>query len=101
MDMTLLTPSSVLSLRADLLVETVDDESLVLDLNRNVYFGLNPMALEIWNDLKEGATMQEIVASLVTRYNQDEMSIFKDVQEFLHMLIEHGLATVQEEVTRS
>ena len=38
----------VFTARDDLVVETIDGECLVLDLDRNVYFGLNPLGLSIW-----------------------------------------------------
>lgn len=77
-------------MREDLLVEQVDDEVVVLDMERNVYFGLEPMARAIWEMLKQGSSVSEVVAALHARYGEQER-IERDVATFVAQVLEQGL----------
>ncbi len=84
----------VITLKPGLLVETIDDESLVLDMERNVYFGLNPVALEIWRGLESGHTPQRIISELTATYDAiPSDALTRDVLSFVESLLDQQLAT--------
>jgi hypothetical protein len=84
----------VFTLKPGLLVETIDDESLVLDMERNVYFGLNPVALEVWRGLEAGLAPYAIVDGLTRAYPDiPEDALARDVLSFVEALVSQGLAT--------
>jgi hypothetical protein len=48
------------SLQAGLVVELLDDEVLILDLERNAYYGLNPIGHSIRQQLDKGACFADL-----------------------------------------
>lgn len=69
------------------------DESVVLDLQASVYFGLNRSAGVLWQRLLSGATRGELVESLaadgLSRGSVDQIG--RDVDDFLVALRREGL----------
>ncbi len=78
----------VFTARDDLVVETIDGECLVLDLDRNVYFGLNPLGLSIWEAIATGATLATILDELGARFpDVPAPRLDADLRAFLEQLI--------------
>ena len=78
--------------RQDLIVEEIDGECLVLDMERNVYFGLDPIGLFVWRQLEQGATSQQALDALIDHYGEDHREqITEDVRGFLEDLLAQGL----------
>lgn len=70
----------------------VGDESVVLDLEQSVYFGLNRIGGELWEKLLAGATPDQLVRCL--REQSPEVSeerAHHDVASFLAALRAEGL----------
>ena len=78
----------VFTARDDLVVETIDGECLVLDLDRNVYFGLNPVGLSIWGSLASGATLSVVLSDLQARFPDVAAErLDADLRAFLTQLV--------------
>jgi hypothetical protein len=78
----------VFTARDDLVVETIDGECLVLDLDRNVYFGLNPVGLSIWEAISSGATLANILDGLTARFPDVPADrLDADLRAFLGQLV--------------
>ena len=77
-------PSQVIS-------RLVDDETVVLDLESGMYFGLDGVGKRIWESLAEGRRLGEIVTIIVGEYEVDESQAQQDVLSFAHELVERGL----------
>jgi hypothetical protein len=76
--------------REDLLVEQVDEEVMILDMERNVYFGLDPMARAVWVMLVGESSVEEIISTLEARYG-DRERITRDVVSFIEQVLAHQL----------
>ena len=83
------------SLREDLVVEEIDDEFLILDLNRNTYFGLNGVARQIWKDIKDHRSFEQIVLNICEKYGISREQAAGDAHEFIHDILVQNLATVE------
>jgi hypothetical protein len=84
--------SEILRLRAaDLEWREVDGEVVVLDLRDSTYFAVNKTAAAFWPALVEGATRDDLVASVTERYNVEEKTACADVDAFLSTARERGL----------
>ena len=78
----------VFTARDDLVVETIDGECLVLDLDRNVYFGLNPVGLSIWESIASGATLSSVLSDLQVRFpDVPAERLDADLRAFLGQLV--------------
>jgi len=70
------------------------DEGAVLFCSRTeVYFGLNPVGLVIWNALADGSrTLEALVDALEARYPEQDPDVLRvDAREFVEALAESEL----------
>ncbi len=63
--------------------ETIDGETIIIDLGSGTYFSLRGVAPEIWNGLAEGRSDEQIVAALEARYAADDVELGSVVSAFL------------------
>ena len=66
--------------------ETIDGETIIIDLATGTYFSLLGAAPTIWNALAAGATTGELVTAVELAYATDDVDVSADVASFLGML---------------
>lgn len=71
------------------------DEIALLSVQRGRYYGLNPMASEIWKRLANPLSMGELTGSMIRDYRGDPQRIEAEVEELLRRLTEEGLIEAQ------
>jgi Coenzyme PQQ synthesis protein D (PqqD) len=69
----------------------VGDELVLLDLNRGVYYGLNPIGAHIWQLLSEGVAEGELVDRLCEEYDVARETLAADLEALLAELRGCGL----------
>jgi hypothetical protein len=92
------TPDDRLPARSDTVIFKEMDEGAVLFCTRSeVYFGLNPVGVQIWAILgTSAATLPEVVDALSANYPEHPRAELEtDVREFLAALSEHELVVPQ------
>jgi hypothetical protein len=77
------------------LIRELDDESVILDLKSEQYFGLDDVGTLIWHQLQEGSTLGEIVDAITDQFEVDEKTATRDLHEFVADLEEQGLIEKQ------
>jgi hypothetical protein len=75
---------------ANIVDETFEDETVVVDLDSGTYFSLTELASCIWTALP-GATRDELVAQVVDRYRDAGDEAGRSVAAFLDALEAEGL----------
>ena len=70
----------------DAIHETVDGETIVIDLATGTYYSLRGSAPEIWSALTGGATVESAVAYLRTLYDTPPDDLSEAVQAFFGKL---------------
>lgn len=81
------------SISEDVLSQEVNGETVLLDLEGEMYFGLDEVGTRIWQQLQSGATLSGIVNTLGDEYDVSREQLEVDVDELLGKLIEAGLIT--------
>ncbi len=71
----------------------VDDETVLLDLESGMYFGLDGVGQRIWNSLSEGKSLGEAARIIAAEYDVEEDQALQDAIEFTSDLVERGLLT--------
>lgn len=74
-----------------LLSSQVEDELVMLDIDRGEYFGLNAVGSFLWEQLAEPTTGSELSERLIEAFEVDSATSEADVAEFLQSLLERGL----------
>jgi hypothetical protein len=69
----------------------VGDESVMLDLEKGTYFGLDPVGTRVWQMLAEGKAPAEIPGALAEEFDAPRERIEEDVIRLLGELLAQGL----------
>ena len=91
------TPLSVSSLvrwSDDQLAATVDQEIVILSVERGSYYGLDDIGSEIWQQLANPVRVDALCATLAAKYDADRSIIERDVLGLLEKLVAEGLVSV-------
>jgi len=80
------------------IAKMIGTEMVLLDYDRGIYYGLNPVGARIWQLLSDGKNESEIVELLAEEYDAERAAIAADVAALLRELRERGLLT--ETMTR-
>lgn len=70
-------------------------DTVLLDAEKGVYYGLEGPARVIWDMLETECTLADICSSLLSRYKVDEETCRRDTVTFLHELQSNGLVTIR------
>ena len=84
-------PDTRLSIPPQVMSRLVGDETVLLDLESGIYFGLDGVGKRIWESIVDGHTLGETAAMVVSEYEVDEATAQADVIEFASGLVERGL----------
>lgn len=69
----------------------VGEETVLLDLESGIYFGLDGVGKRVWESLADGKTLAETVAVIASEYDVDETRARSDLIAFATELLERGL----------
>ena len=79
-----------------MLFRHLQDELVVLELKRGVYFGLDPIGTRIWQVLGEERSLRDVLAMLVEEYEVEEAQGAEDVLGFVQELQAQGLLEISD-----
>ena len=71
----------------------VGDDTVLLDLESGMYFGVDGVAKQIWESISEGRSLGETAEVIASEYEVDEAQAQADVLKFITDLAERGLLT--------
>ena len=86
-----MTPDTKLSIPPQVMARLVDDETVLLDLESGMYFGLDGVGQLIWQSVSEGKTPGEIAGIIAAEFEVDEEQALADTLDFTRDLVERGL----------
>ncbi|MFH0709209.1 MAG: PqqD family peptide modification chaperone [Pseudomonadota bacterium] len=75
----------------EVIFSEMDGELVMMDLDKNSYFGLNAVGKEIWELLSEANTIGGLCATLMQKYNVDLQRCKQDVTAHVDKMVEVGI----------
>lgn len=78
---------------ADVRWRELGDGSVLVDLDRGVYFGLNETGTAAWRGVRAGWTVDEIHADLLALFDVDAEALRCDLEALFSDLVAQGLVT--------
>ena len=75
----------------DVMVREVDDGAVLLELEKGVYYGLDPIGLRIWHMISEQRSIGTICEQLNLEYDVSQNKLSSDVINLLSELEQNGL----------
>ena len=93
--MSKITLASVVCRSGDVLASPVDSELVMMDIERGMYYALNPVGSDIWERLTEPQKVADLCAQLQQVYAVDRATCEADVLAVLNDMAENGLLAQQ------
>ena len=78
----------------DLISAPVNNEVVILSVERGTYYGLDEIGTEIWQRLELPMRIDMLCEELAAKYAADRQTIERDVLALLESLFAEGLVTV-------
>jgi hypothetical protein len=79
------------------LLQQVGEESVLLNLEKECYFGLDPVGTRMWEALTKADTVEAACQQLLSVYDVDEQRLRQDLEKLLEQLVENGLVETSNE----
>lgn len=79
---------------AHVLVRFLENESVLLNLETERYYGLDDTGTRMWQAVTAAASIDEAFAELLREFDVEEEQLRLNLSELLGRLVEHGLLQV-------
>lgn len=80
---------------ASILIRFLDQESVLLNLETERYFGLDAVGTRMWQLVTTAPSVEVAVARLAEEYDAPQERLRADLAKLLEHLVENGLITMQ------
>jgi len=80
----------------DVLISELEQESVILNLASERYFGLDAMGTQILAALTKSKSIEDALQKLAEEYEVDESTLRQDLTTFIEQLVAQGLIEVSE-----
>ena len=78
----------------DTFANAVGDETVLLQVKRGVYYGLDPVGTEIWQGLDRGQSLRQICGRIAKEYSMDLATVEGDARKFIQDLKDNEIVVV-------
>ena len=85
---------SLVQWSGDPISAAVDEEIVILSVERGTYYGLDDIGSEIWQRLETPVRVDSLCDALAKKYEGDRATSERDVLQLLESLAADGLITV-------
>lgn len=90
-----MSPPEQITVPSDVLHQQLGEETVLLHLGTENYYGLDEVGSRVWQLLREHRTVDPIVAALLREYEVDETTLRNDLERLLDELADLGLIHVE------
>ena len=79
----------------DVLISNLQDESVILNLNSERYFGLDNVGTRMLSVLSTSSSFEAAYELLVAEYDVDPQVLREDLNSLIENLVQQGLVTLE------
>ncbi|MFK7878963.1 PqqD family protein [Roseobacter sp.] len=79
--------------KSDVVDTDIGEDRVLLDLEKNTYFTLNPTAAEVWQAVNEPSSLEALVAVVTEKFDVTADLCRPDVERLLKELLDAELVT--------
>jgi hypothetical protein len=90
----MITVESTVKVAKDVIFQDLEGEAVLLNMQTEFYFGLDPMGTKIWHLLAENGKVKTVAAKLLDEYDITEDQLQSHLSDFLERLRSNGLIEV-------
>ncbi len=84
-------PHSRIRIAPDVLYQSVDDESVLLNLGNDHFYALDDVGTRMWQILVDTGQPEAVVAQMVREYKVDAETMRRDLDKLIEELRQAGL----------
>jgi hypothetical protein len=88
--------NSIAVMKEHVCAEVVDGQTIVLDMRRGEYIGLDRVAGDMWNLLSLKNTLQETIDAIAGKYSVEMSRLEADLFHFVALLVKRGMVELSE-----
>jgi hypothetical protein len=88
--------NTVVSKNQQIISSKMDDEVVMMSVEKGNYYGLNRVGSEIWEKLTEPVTVAGLCDKLMQEFNVEKEQCQREVITYLDKLVSEGLILVSE-----
>ena len=89
--------NSVISKNPAIISSKMDDEVVMMSIDKGNYYGLNPVAAEIWEMLTAPMTVQAICDRLMEEFDVELEKCYNETLVYIGKLENEGLILVRDQ----
>jgi hypothetical protein len=78
----------------DVVFRVLDGQAVLLNLKTGVYFGLNEMGTDIWNNLVENGSLEAAYQRILKEYDVEPELAARDLLRITTELLDKGLVSL-------
>ena len=86
---------SIVSQTEDIVANDIDDEKVMMNVEKGQYYGLDPIGSRVWELIERPIRVSELIDALAPKYDVDRETCERDVLAFLEELREDGILRVE------
>src|SRR6266853_5183934 len=79
----------------DVMIRSVGEESVLLNLRTELYLGLDPVGTRMWEALVESPSIQQAYELILAVFDVGDEELRRDLEEFIGKLLEYQLVEVR------
>ena len=79
----------------DIVASDIDDEKVMMSVEKGQYYSLDPVGSRIWELLDKPVKVTDLIDALLLKYDVDRETCERDVLAFLEELREDGILQVE------
>jgi len=80
----------------DVLIKEIRGESVLLNLDKESYFGLDKVGTRMWTALTESESIRAAYDLLLDRYEVEADVLRRDLLDLIQTLVGHGLLQIND-----
>ena len=81
----------------DFITSTIDDELVMMSLEKGIYYGLDAIGSHIWEGIAQPVSVQDLCRRLMNHFEVDQAQCQTDVLAFLNELLNEEMIHVVDE----
>lgn len=85
---------STVSQIEDIVASDIDNEKVMMSIEKGQYFGLEPVGSRIWEMIESPVTVSDLIKTLLGQFDVDRETCEQDVLAFLGELDDAGIIQV-------
>ena len=80
-----------INISPNVIVQTIDDEVIILNTKTEKYFGLDAVAKDMWELLDKHQNTQAVIEEMLQTYEVDKQTLSRDLDDLIKKLSQAGL----------